>query len=150
MTIPTLPPWIGWPLLTVGGIVSIYGAFGWMLIACWKWLFPLSPLGWAEGKTRFRIWEAACYIEGIALGDYEKSDKAKGLCTDLAYYTGRGLLRLANETDSQRNMRAIGMSESVLVDKDSILDRESVLQLKDKSLRTWLPAIDKASKEAGF
>jgi hypothetical protein len=105
---------------------------------------------WAKRRTRFQIWEAACYIHDLGLSDYISNDCARSTANEIVYYTGRGLIRLAGEDElgsAKRTLRDAGKSK---VTESTYLDASTVEEIKKSGLGSWISAIDNANRKHGF
>lgn len=102
---------------------------------------------WATDKTRFYIWEAACYITDVPITLYSQSDKARAMASELLYYAKEGYINLAGEDDHSRKRRTSLNRSSLEFDENTFLGRETVEKIKDNGLNSWLPIVDKINKE---
>jgi len=106
-----------------------------------------SRLEWAQGRTRFQIWEAACYIHDLALLDYVSSDRARSTANEMMYYAQQGFINLAGETDLTRQRRVVTGRPSLQIHEQTFLSAETVQDLKERGLSSWFPIIDELNRE---
>lgn len=60
-------------------------------------------VSWVAGRTRLRIWEPACYINGVALPKYQTSDLARSTAAEIVY--------CANDMETAEKIKERGMNE---------------------------------------
>lgn len=106
---------------------------------------------WAIGKSRFQIWEAACFVTDTPLTAYPKSDKARGLASEILYFAREGYIDLAGEDQHIRNRRIMTGKPLIEFSEETYLGRETVEKIKaDGGLSSWLPIVESVNKQRGF
>ncbi len=106
-------------------------------------LYQWGSLQWAEEKTTFEIWEAACFIKNVNLIHYEDSSTARALTSEITHYVKQGLIDLAGE-DGLLKISDIPREN---ITANSVLDRQIVEDIKDNGMSSWLPIVDKVNKK---
>ena len=104
---------------------------------------------WHEGKTRFTIREAGCFVAGVSPLDFETSAEAQAQANEMVYYAKQALIRPAEMTDKQyqlSRMRGVNHGFDLQgVNLDTFISRDELDRYiaRDKTL---LPIIDEINQ----